>query len=257
MISVDYERVTRAVAVLATAVLICACAGSASPTHSTLRTIPLGSNVQVIGLQPDIKTPDAKTAGETVAINAAGGAIGGAATGFETGLECGPYFFVICSPLGIVVGAVFGAASGGVDAGSIALPKQKAEALEQIMRSTVVDVDIPKALVERFRIEGGGLWTMTETTAAISITLGVEGLYIGQRTKDRVVVYLVNSMVVSYGSGPLDTTKRILFSYKSDEHHVDYWIAADGANFRAAVREAFANNTEEMIRVLQDPVNPS
>jgi len=252
MISVDYQRVTGALIVLATATLICACAGSGppKPTHSTLRTIPLGSTVQVIGLQPEIEIPDARTAGETVALGAAGTAIGGAAAGFEAGLECGPYF-IICSSLGMVGGAVFGAAFGGVDSASVALPKEKAEALEQIMYSAVVHVDIPETLVERFKIEGKGLWTMTDAAAAVSITLGVEGLYISQRTKDRVVVYLVNSMVVSYGSGPLDTTKRILFSHKSAEHHVDHWIADDGANFRAAVREAFASNMEDMIKLLE------
>lgn len=201
-------------------------------------------------MQPEIEIPDARTAGETVALGAAGTAIGGAAAGFEAGLECGPYF-IICSSLGMVGGAVFGAAFGGVDTASVALPKEKAEAFEQIMYAAVVDVDIPEALVERFRDEGNGLWTMTDAAAAISITLGVEGLYISQRTKDRVVVYLVNSMVVSYGSGPLDTTKRILFSHKSAEHHVDHWIADDGANFRAAVREAFASNMEDMIKLLE------
>lgn len=251
MISVDYERVTGIGVVLATAVLICACASTESrkPTHSTLRTIPLGSTVQVIGLQPQIEIPDARTAGETVAMGAAGTAIEGAAAGFEAGLECGPYF-VICSALGMAGGAVFGAAVGGIDAGSVALPKEKAEALEQIMYSAVVDVDIPKALVERFKIEAGGLWTMTETAAPISITLGVEGLYISQRTNDRVVVQLTNSMVISYGSGALDTTKRVLFSHASAEHHVDHWIADNGTNFRAGVREAFASNMEDMIKLM-------
>ena len=89
MISVYYKRVTGTLIVLATATLICACAGSGprQPTHSTLRTIPLGSTVQVIGLQPEIKTPDARTAGETVAMGAAGTAIDGAAAGFEACAE--------------------------------------------------------------------------------------------------------------------------------------------------------------------------
>lgn len=252
MISFDCRRVTGIVVVLATAALICACASSEppKPTHSALRTIPLGSNVQIIGMQPDIKAPDARTAEETVARGAAATAAEGALFGFEAGFECGP-LFIICSPLAAAGTAILGAAFGGVESAMLALPKEKAEAFEQIMYSAVVDVDIPAALVERFKIAGGGLWTMTDAAAPISITLGVEGLYINQGTKDRVVVHLVNSMAIRYGPGPFDTTKRVLFRHSSDQHHIDYWIADDGANFRTAVREAFARNMEDMIRVLE------
>ena len=52
------------------------------------------------------------------------------------------------------------------------------------------------------------------------------------------------------GGGALDTTKRVLFSHASAEHHVDHWIADGGTNFRAAVREAFASNMEDMIKLM-------
>ncbi len=69
MTSIDQNRTTRSVALLAATALITACAST--PTETTLRSVPLGSDIRVTGIEPEVETPNAKTAGEAVA----GGAV--------------------------------------------------------------------------------------------------------------------------------------------------------------------------------------
>lgn len=258
MTIIDHNRATGSVALFAATALISACASTNKPTHASLRSIPLGSSIRVVAVEPEIETPDAKTAGETVGKGIAGGAGAGAAygagAGFMMGFACGP-LFIICSPLGAVggaaSGAIFGAAAGGVWKAVLALPEEKAEALEAVMAATIADLSVSQTLVQEFREQSKDRWAIIDAEAPTKITLGIEGLFIDQGKDDQLVVKLVNSMVVSYGPGELDTTKRILFTYVSERHHVDHWIEEDGANFRTAIYEGFASNMEDMVKVLQ------
>lgn len=256
MTSITQKRTPRALAALVAGALIGGCANS--PTHSTLRSIPHGDGIRVVGGESEIEVPNAKSAGETVAGGAAGGAAAGAGygagAGFMMGFACGP-LFVVCSPIGVVGGvaggAIFGAAVGGVGSAMTALPKEKAEALETVMAATIVDLGGPRTLVEQFEVQSGDRWTVTDAGVATEITLGIEGLSIDQGKDDALTVKLVNWMVVSYGPGELDTTERVLFTYVSGKHHIDHWIEHDGANFQAVVKEAFAENIADMIKELE------
>ncbi len=265
MTSIDQNRTTRSVALLAATALISACASTGTPTETTLRSVPLGSDIRVTGIEPDVETPNAKTAGEAIAggavVGAAGGALIGAAGGFMTGFACGP-LFVICGPVAAVVGgaggAMVGAVAGGVTNAMRALPKDKAEALEAIMTATIVDFSGSQKLVEEFKAQSNDRWTITDAGAPTEITIGIEGLYLeqgkglvlNQGTKDSLVVKLVTSMVVSHGPGELDTTELMLFTYVR-QHPVDYWIEDDGANFQAMIHAAYAANIADMIKVLE------
>ena len=137
-----------------------------------------------------------------------------------------------------------------------ALPKDKAEALEAIMTATIVDFSGSQKLIEEFEAQNNNRWTLTEAGAPTKITLGIEGLFLEQEKKDSLVVKLVTSMVVSHGPGELESTERMLFTYVR-QRHIDYWIEADGANFQAMIRAAYAANVADMIKVLEgvSPLN--
>lgn len=255
----DHNRATSSVALLAATALISACASTSKSTHATLQSIPLGSSIRVVAVEPEIETPDARTAGETVAKGTAAGAAAGAAVGAATygvivALGCGS-FVVICGPImlvtGVASGAIAGAAAFGIETAMLALPKEKAEALEAVMADTIAGLSVSQMLVQEFTEQSGNRWTVTDAEVPTEITLGIEGLFVDQGKDDQLVVKLVNSMVISYGPGELDTTKRILFTYVSERHHVDHWIEKDGANFQTAIYEGFASNMEDMVKVLQ------
>lgn len=257
MTNINQKRTTQAATLFATAALMSACA--TNPTDSRLRSIPHGSSVHVIGVDAEIDPPDAKTAGQSVATGAAGGAAGGAVmgagAGFMMGFTCGP-LFVVCSPAGLVGGAaggaIFGAAVGGISNGMLALPKEKAEALETVMSATIAGFSGPQMLVEEFKEQNSDRWSVADVGAPTEITLAIEGLYIDQGRDDALTIKIVNSMIVSYGPGELDRTQRILFTYVSERHHVDHWIVHDGANFQAAVLEGFGFNIADMIEKLAE-----
>ena len=132
-----------------------------------------------------------------------------------------------------------------------ALPKKKAEALETVMAATIVDFSGSQTLVEQFNAQSSDRWTVTDAGAPTEITLGIEELSIDQGKDDVLIVKVVNWMVVSYGPGELDTIERMLFTYISEQRHIDHWIEHDGANFEAVIHEAFAENIADMIKMLE------
>ena len=255
MTSIAQRRMTRVLAVLVAGALTSACANV--PTHSTLRSIPHGNSIHVVGVDSEVETPNAKSAGETVAGGAAGGAVVGAGygagAGFMMGFGCGP-LFVVCSPIGVVGGvaggAIFGAAVGGVGSAMTALPKEKAEALEAVMAATIADFNGSQTLVEQFKAQSNDRWTATDGGAATEITLSIEELSIDQGRDDTLIVKVVNWMVVSYGPGELHTTERMLFAYVSEQRHIDHWIEHDGANFQAVIKGALVENIADMLKEL-------
>jgi len=256
MTSLDLKRVTRSFILSAAAVLISACAGT--PTNSALPSIPLGESIHVVGAVTEIAIPNARTARENVASGAAGGAAGGAVmgagAGVMAGFACGP-LFVICSPVGLVGGAaggaIFGAAVGGISNAMLALPKEKADALELIMAETIHDLSGSQTLVDQFKILSNDHWSVTDAGASTELTLGIEELSIDQGKNDMLVVKLINSIRVSYGTDERDTTRLILYTFVSEWHHIDHWIVDDGANFEAVIQKGLAANLADMIRELE------
>lgn len=256
MTSIDIKRITRSMALLTAVTLTSACVST--PTHSSLRSIPPGEKIHVIATESEVETPDARTGGQNVASGAAGGAAGGAVmgagAGFMMGFACGP-LFVVCSPAGLVGGAaggaIFGAAVGGISNAMLALPKEKAEALESVMAATIEDFRGSQTLARQFQLQSNDRWSFTDSGATKEITLGIEELSIDQGKNDELIVTVVNSMTVSYGPVELDTSDTVLFTFVSDRHHVDYWLEHDGANFRAVIQEGFTTNIADMISELE------
>ena len=93
---------------------------------------------------------------------------------------------------GAAGGAIFGAAVGGISNAMLALPKEKAEALEIIMAETINDLREPQTLVEQFKIQSNNRWSVTDPGASTELTLGIEELSIDQGKNDMLVVTVVN-----------------------------------------------------------------
>ena len=255
MTSIDQRRTTRFLAVLVIAALTSACAGT--PTNTAVQSVPRGDTITVVGVISELETPNARTAGENIAggaaTGAAGGAVMGAGAGFMMGFACGP-LFLVCSPAGLVGGAaggaIFGAAVGGISKAMLALPKEKAEALEILMAETINDLSGSQTLVDEFKMQSDNRWSLLDAGASTEITLGIEEFSIDQGKDDTLVLKIVNSMIVTYGPGEFDTIETILYTYVSGRHHIDHWVENDGANFRAEVHAGFAANIADMINAL-------
>ncbi len=80
--------VNRLLAMAAVIVMIAVTTGCAGQSkYAKFQPVSPGTTVHVVGIEPDIAKPDAKTAGETVGIEAAKGA----GVGFGAGLAYGIY----------------------------------------------------------------------------------------------------------------------------------------------------------------------
>jgi hypothetical protein len=231
------------------------CAGQSK--YAKFQPLPRGTNVYVVAVDPIIAAPDAKTLGETVGKESAKGAGMGLAGGFSGGLYlsilCGPAI-ILCAPVlvpaGAAVGLVGGTAMGVGKAGAKALPKKKAEALERIMSSVLQETRFSDAMHSRFVAHSGDRWNLSNNAGAVKVTLGLEALNLTQLEDDVVAIKLTASMIIEYGPGKGQTTRRFLFNHLSDGRPVDDFLADDGELFREELTTALQTNVDEIIAAL-------
>ena len=197
--------------------------------------------------------PDAEDGSESVGRNAAAGAGGGAAAGAMVGLEasldCGVYV-LFCAPVFAAMGAAVGTVAGtvyGVSKGAArALPKEKATAVESIIETTLAETNIAGLLEDEFRRNNAGRWRLAAGSSPTTLTIGIDALYLEQATGDELAVELHSFARIRYGAGESDQTKKILFRWSSEKHHVDHWIAEDGRALRSEIARSFAEVTRQM-----------
>ena len=210
--------------------------------------------MHVVGIEPEFAKPDAKTAGETVGIEAAKGAGLGLGAGLAYGIYgsfmCGPAWF-ICAPIfvpgGAAVGLVGGTTMAATKAARLALPKEKALALEKLMGETFEQADFSGTMRDTFESRSGNAWNVTTDDAEVEIRLGIEALNFTQYTNDMLEFNFTASMIVQYGNGPRDSTRRLLFSHKSARQPVDHWLADNGAQFHNEIATALDTTVDEML----------
>ena len=239
-------------AVVLSCLLLSGCA-----TNAPLRSIPAGSRIQVLVSVPEVESPEALDTAEALGVGALGGAGAGLGAGAVAGLEasvvCGP-MIIYCAPIlmmmGGAAGAVVGGVGGSVMAATVALPHDKAAELERLIEDYVAAEDIPANLLRDFDKRQNGRWTVVDSHADTVVTLGIEDLRFVQFGRDELLVRLTSNVVVRYGPQDADVTKRILVVATSARHHVDHWIADDGANLRAGLDAAFAENSRQLVGAL-------
>ena len=246
------NRLPATAAVIVMLAVTTGCAGQSK--YAKFQPVSAGTTVHVVGIDPDIAKPDAKTAGETVGIQAAKGAGVGLGAGLAYGIYgsimCGPAI-IICAPFlvpgGAAVGLVGGTTMAAANAARLALPKEKALALEKLMGETFEQADFSGTMRDTFESRSGNAWSVTTDDAEVEIRLGIEALNFKQYENDALVFNFTASMIVQYGSGPRDSTRRLLFSHKSARQPVDYWLADNGAQFHDEIATALDTTVDEML----------
>ncbi|MGK0225077.1 MAG: hypothetical protein ACI9ON_004337, partial [Limisphaerales bacterium] len=219
-------------------VLLTGCA--TVPKNTPLRPIPRGSEIRVVVNVPGITSPDAKDTGEAVrdgaSSYAAQGIAEGASGGVEAAMGC-EVLALVCMPVFAIVGGVLGGVAGGVvgsvQGARIALPEDKAGALETLIQNYLENEPIPANLLNEFNRQQNGRWQVVDSETDVVVTLGVEALMFSQFSDNELSIGLTSNLVVRYGPETSDVTKRILLNAESEQHHVDHWIANEGANLKA------------------------
>ena len=81
----------------------------------------------------------------------------------------------------------------------------------------------------------------------VEVRLSIEVLNFKQYENDALVFNFTASMIVQYGSGARDATRRLLFSHKSARQPVDYWLADNGAQFHDEIATALGTTVDDML----------
>jgi len=238
---------------LALITLMTACA-----SQVPVEPIAAGTSIQVTTPESRIRNPNAEGGGEAVGKRLAAGAglgtVGGMGYGLYTSMMCGPLIF-LCAPAmvagGAAVGLVAGSTAGTISGAIIALPNEKANALDAIIDSTFAETTLSQSLRAEFEEQTADVWTVSETEQDVRVTIELESFYIEQFKDDNLRLKMTSTMIVTNGIGKNATTKEILFAYDGGRQHVDYWLENDGENFRIEMEDAFASNVMQMIRLLK------
>ena len=233
--------------------LITACAG-----QIPVQPVAEGTPINLITTAADIKTPDAKTAGEMVGKNAAKGAgkgaVGGAGLGIGASVVCGPLIF-LCAPIlaggGAAIGLVAGSTAGAIDGGLKSLPREKADALQEIISATFAELEFAQTLQSEFGQQHANYWTISDAEGNLQVTLTLDDLYIEQLPKDHLSLQMRVSMIVRHGPDKDDVSDTVIYKFRSPDRHVDYWLADNGQNFRADISNAVTTNVAKTIRTLK------
>ena len=233
---------------------------ASAPRHAALTPVPPGSEVRLEIDVLAVASPDAMDAGEAMgrgaALGAGGGFAGGVAAGLEASIMCGPLFY-ICAPAAAVAAAgaaVVGGVGGGVHGAVIALPADKASALEGYIADYLSNKNILDVMRNDFAQRQQGRWQLVDSSANTVVTLGVESLGLDQFAGDELMIRLTSYLRVRYGSGEHEVTKRMLVNAESGRHHVDHWIADNGANLEAELNAVLAENSRQIVAVLSQPL---
>ena len=233
--------------------LVAACAGKVP-----VQPVAAGTHIHLTTSAAGIETPNARTAGEMVSRNAAKGAgkgaLGGAGLGVGASIICGP-FIILCAPVmaggGAAIGLVAGSTAGAIDGGLKSLPREQADALQEIMSVTFTEQDFAQTLHSEFEQQHANHWTISESEDNLQVALTLDDLDIAQLSKDRLSLHMRVSMIVRHGPGKDDVSDVIYYDYRSPSHHIDYWLEDDGQNFRAEISNAVNSNVAKTIRTLK------
>jgi hypothetical protein len=131
-----------------------------------------------------------------------------------------------------------------------ALPKEKAMALERVMSTVLHEASFSDAMHSTFVEHSEGRWNLTNDSNAVRVVLGLEALSLTQLEDDVVALNLTASMVITYGPGDSQKTRRFLFSNVSRGHPVNDFLENDGALFREQLSTALQTSVDEIIAAL-------
>ena len=240
---------TRIPTLIAIAALASACATQPAP----LPPIPDGATLRFEVVGPATFDEPSASNGGTTAANMAGGTAGGvglgAAYGAYLGLSCGP-LLVVCSPVmavgGAMGGAIAGLGIGTVEAMRLAIPGEKADAMNAVIERTFADFDFVGTLDAEIRARAGGRWQYS-SLAPVNLTVSITGVDLDKHPGDRLSVRVMTVLEIVDQSGAETRSERRRIVGESPARHVDEWLDADGELFAMELESTIARAARELI----------
>ncbi len=239
----------RTFCILIIAIMASACASQPKP----LQTIPDGARVDFEVVEPEhLGRPSASNAGSNAANMAGGTAAGmgmGAAYGAAAGLACGP-MLIICSPAGAIAGAmgggIFGLGFGTYHAAKLAIPADKADAMNTVVERTFSDFDFAAALDAEFRGRASGRWIYADD-ALVDVRISLVRIGLHKHENDHLSVSMVATLQVVDRSGDRERVEERMYATESLPKHVDTWTDGDGEEFRLAIEDGISRSVHNIL----------
>ena len=229
---------------------------SMGPTE-TPQFVPIktGAEVQLNIEIEGIDNPEVVDTSDLLLAGTGAGAAVGVSVAVQNSILCGPYI-LICIPILMVpsaaIGAVGGGIVGGIEGARISLPSDKAEALEQLVSDYLTAEDLAQQMRIGFAYENKDRWILVDESTHTKVRLGIQSLKFQQFSDDHLLISMTANMIVTQGSVEPTNPRKILFTMKTEEHHVDYWIANEGYNLKHELDWVLAQNAQHMAAILRE-----
>ncbi len=242
-------RAFRRMPALTAAVLLAALTGCASVP--TARPLPDVEAVSVNAYSPIgdvLRAAEGGSVGLATAAGAGGGALYGAAAGFS----CGP-FFIICSPVGAIAGAIGGAVVVGTAEAVTTLPDGQGETLNAVTDDVLGRFDIADAMrtvAEDAARARGKRIARTDDGGTLSIELNTLDWVIGSGNTVRP-----RAVVLATMRWPDGVVSRN-YSHDGLRLPVREWVADSGAPIERGLEALFAELAEQIMTDLDAEPEP-
>ncbi len=152
------------------------------------------------------------------------GVTSGALVGAAWGITCGPWFW-ICSPVGALMGAVGGGATGFVVGAAEGLGKEKGLLLTSEISSALRSYDVQQQLIETVSNRARAHWQVIETTADKRIVIQLDHMGLETLRKEQAELVMEVSVTVNaLASLKKDHNQTRHFAYRSSPTYINSWI---------------------------------
>lgn len=164
---------------------------------------------------------------------------------------------LICLPVFVTTGAVVGIVQGSTTEqleDNVQVPKVKLLKNVQALRTKlgeIVSADVPLAatLRDALVVELNKRWSVVTTGGEPIIPLLVGPVYLDYMGNRELVLNLETRITVKY-SKLRGESPKIVERYESPAHHIDDWLADDGALLHREVEQAIAHITHNTYQLL-------
>ncbi len=207
------------------AVMLTLLSGCASPK---LHAIAKGATVSITVSTQPVSLDPMPIGNDTIGADAGIGMGSGMLVGGLWGLTCGP-FFIICSPLGAVLGVGVGGAAGAAVGVTGELPKVQADRLRGRWTRAQQPQGIAAGLRHNLDSLGAMHWVLVDTPAKTSIAVDVLSVRL-MSTRDERIRFALSVRVAVTGSVPtsLPSVQVKTYEYISAYSKLNAWLDDSG-----------------------------
>ena len=175
----------------------------------------------------------------------------GAYAGAAAGLSCGP-LFLLCSPLGMIVGGVMGGSAGLVVGAASGLDAEASKTIEEKLKKALEENPITENLLGELKDRSQTIFSVTENSELNRLHFQLIGIELDSYDEGISLIITVSAALSYLNEDQERITKSDIFRYDSTPINAYSWVSADDEFFRGLFASANHYITQQVVFNLID-----